>query len=148
MKNIFHLMFLMFFVSNTYATDLFMVRSELKFPEAMLSLQQSIAEHGYKITRVQRIDVGLTAKGYKTDKYRVVFLGKANEIQYLIDKYPMMAAYFPPKVSIFAEGNTTLLVTANPAVYSDFVKDPEDKLLFQRWESDIVSVFKDVREAE
>lgn len=148
MKIILGFISLMFLTANVYATDLFMVRSQQKFPEAMLSLQQSIGEHGYKVTRVQRIDVGLTAKGYKTDKYRVVFLGKVDEIHYLINKYPMMAAYLPPKVSIFAEGSSTMIVTANPAVYADLVEDQEDKLLFKRWESDIYSVFKDVREAE
>jgi len=142
------LILLLSFAGHVFATDLFMVRSQQKFPEAMLTLQQSIGDHGYKITRVQRIDVGLTAKGYKTDKYRVVFLGKVDEIHYLIGKYPLLAAYLPPKVSIFAEGDSTMLVTANPAVYADLVTDSEDKILFKRWESDIHSVFKDVREAE
>ena len=130
------------------ASDLIMVRSQQKFPEAMLTLQTSVSEHGYKISRVQRIDIGLTGMGYKTDKYRVVFVGKTDEFQYLINKYPTLAAYMPPKVSIFAEGDYTMLVTANPAIFASMVSDEKDKSLFRRWESDIYSVFSDVRNAE
>jgi uncharacterized protein (DUF302 family) len=132
----------------TLASDLLMVRTQQDFPEAMLTLQTSVIEHGYSVTRVQRIDIGLTGMGYKTDKYRIVFVGKPEEIQYLINKYPVLAAYMPPKVSIFAEKDETVLVTANPKIYADMIDDEEDKILFKRWESDIYSVFDDIRNAE
>ena len=124
------------------ASDLIMARSHEKFPEAMLTLQTSIKEHGYTVARVQRIDIGLTGMGYGTDKYRVVFVGKKDEIQYLTKKYPDLTAYLPPKVSIFAEEGDTVIVTANPYIYKEMV-DEEDKLIFDRWENDIYSVFKD-----
>ena len=129
------------------ASDLLMVRTQQSFPEAMLTLQTSIREHGYEITRVQRIDVGLTGMGYKTDKYRVVFVGKPEEIQHLVDKYPVLSAYMPPKISIFAEGGETVLVTINPMVYADMIDDEAGKVMFRRWESDVYSVFDDVRAA-
>lgn len=130
------------------AGDMLMVRTAQTFPEAMLALQTSIKEHGYSITRVQRIDIGLTGMGYKTDKYRVVFVGKPAEIQYLIDKHPVLAAYMPPQISIFAEQGETVLVTANPMIYADMITDEADKVLFRRWESDVYSVFDDIREAD
>ena len=133
--------------SNSWAEDLIMVRSQQKFPEAMLTFQTSVKEHGYQVTRVQRIDVGLTAKGYKTDKYRVVFLGKKDEIQYLVKKYPALIAFMPPKASIYAEGEQTLLVTANPGILANMVDD-KDKVIFSRWENDVRSVFEEVRNAE
>ena len=136
------------FSSLLFADDMLMVRTKQTFPEAMLTLQTSIKEHGYAITRVQRIDIGLTGMGYKTDKYRVVFVGKPDEIQYLIDKYPVLAAYMPPQISIFAEQGDTVLVTANPMIYAEMITDDADKVLFQRWESDVYSVFDDIREAE
>ena len=129
------------------AEQLIMVRSTQKFPEAMLALQTSVKEHGYNITRVQRIDVGLTGMGYQTDKYRVVFVGKPDEIHYLVKKYPEIIPYMPPKVSIFAENDETVLVTANPNIYAELVDD-EDKVMFRRWASDIRSVFDDVRREE
>jgi len=130
------------------ASELLMVRTQQTFPEAMLTLQTSIREHGYEVARVQRIDIGLTGMGYKTDKYRIVFVGKPKEIQYLVDKYPVLAAYMPPQISIFAEHGETVLVTANPMVYADMIEDEEDKILFRRWESDVYSVFDDIRSAD
>ncbi len=130
------------------ANDLLMVRTLQAFPEAMLTLQTSIREHGYAVTRVQRIDIGLTGMGYKTDKYRIVFVGKADEIQYLVNKYPVLAAYMPPQISIFAEHGETVMVTANPMIYADMIDDEKDKVLFKRWESDVYSVFDDIRDAE
>ena len=135
-------------MSMMVASDLIMARSYEKFPEAMLTLQTSIKEHGYKVARVQRIDIGLTGMGYKTDKYRVVFVGKTEEIQYLVDKYPQLASYMPPVVAIFAEEGDTVVVTAHPFVYADMIDDEEDKLIFERWESDIYSVFNDFSTAE
>lgn len=136
------------FASNAVAGDMLMVRTQQTFPEAMLTLQTSIREHGYEITRVQRIDIGLTGMGYKTDKYRVVFVGKPEEIQYLVDKHPVLAAYMPPQISIFAEQGETVLVTANPLIYAEMIDDEADKVLFRRWESDIYSVFDDLRAAD
>ncbi len=129
------------------AGELIMVRTQQTFPEAMLALQTSVREHGYQITRVQRIDVGLTGMGYQTDKYRVVFVGKPGEIQYLVDRYPALAAYMPPQVSIFAEHGDTVFITANPNIYADMIEDEKDRVLFKRWESDVYSVFDDIRNA-
>lgn len=129
------------------AEDLIMVRSVLDFPEAMLALQASIAAHGYKVSRVQRVDVGLTGMGYKTDKYRVVFAGKIEEIRQFTDKAPQLTPYLPPKISIFAEGDQTVLVTMNPQQYGEIAGDAIDPTIFDRWESDLRSIFSDVRNA-
>jgi uncharacterized protein (DUF302 family) len=149
MNSFLKILLLCFLVStNALATDLIMARSSLSFPEAMLNLQTSVKEHGYNIARVQRIDIGLTGMGYKTDKYRIVFVGKTDEIRYLVNKYPQLIPYMPPKVSIFAEGGDTVLVTINPQTYSQMIDDKKDRYIFDRWESDIYSVFDDFRNAE
>jgi len=138
---------IVFAANPIFASDLLMVRTQQSFPEAMLTLQNSVRDHGYEVTRVQRIDIGLTGMGYKTDKYRVVFVGKPKEIIYLINKYPVLAAYMPPQISIFAEEGETVLVTANPRIYADMIDDEKDKVLFKRWESDVYSVFDDILDA-
>jgi uncharacterized protein (DUF302 family) len=129
------------------AEEMIMIRSVLPFPEAMLALQESIAAHGYTVSRVQRIDIGLTGMGYKTDKYRVVFAGKIDEIRELTSKSPRLIPYLPPKVSIFAEGEQTILVTINPRIYAEIAGDAVDPVIFDRWESDLRSIFYDVSTA-
>jgi uncharacterized protein (DUF302 family) len=129
------------------AEEMIMIRSMLPFPEAMLALQESITAHGYTVSRVQRIDVGLTGMGYKTDKYRVVFAGKIDEIRELTSLSPELTPYLPPKVSIFAEGEQTILVTINPTIYAEIAGDAVDPVIFDRWESDLRSIFYDVSTA-
>ncbi len=129
------------------AEDMIMTRSVLAFPEAMLALQESIAAHGYTVSRVQRIDIGLTGMGYKTDKYRIVFAGKIDEIRELTDKAPQLTPYLPPKISIFAEGDQTILVTINPKRYAEIAGDAIAPVFFDRWESDLRSIFYDVNTA-
>ena len=128
-------------------SDIIMARSHEKFPEAMLTLQTSIKDHGYTVARVQRIDIGLTGMGYKTDKYRVVFIGKKSEIQYLTRKYPGLMPYMPPKISIFAEEADTVVVTVNPVVYKEMIDDEKDRQIFDRWENDLYSVFHEFSQA-
>jgi uncharacterized protein (DUF302 family) len=130
------------------AEELVMARSLLQFPEAMLALQESISAHGYTISRVQRVDIGLTGMGYQTGKYRLVFAGKLDEIRYLTDKVPQLIPYLPPKISIFAEGDQTILVTANPKLYARIAGDLVDPVIFDRWESDLFSILHDVSVAE
>ena len=130
------------------AQDLLMVRSALAFPEAMVVLQNSIRDHGYTLSRVQRVDIGLTAMGFKTDKYRVVFFGKLEEQRRLLRQQPDLAAYLPLKIAIFAEGDETLLVTYNPVRWMGGFDRGELHVQFLRWESDLVSILDDVRTAE
>jgi uncharacterized protein (DUF302 family) len=126
------------------AQEIIMTRSQQSFPEAMLALQESITAHGYTVSRVQRIDVGLTGMGYQTDKYRIVFAGKTGEIRMLTEKAPRLIPYLPPKISIFAEGDQTILVTIHPEVYARIAGDAVDPVFFQRWTSDLQSIFHDV----
>lgn len=130
------------------AGDIIMVRTSLDFPSAMSVLQNSIISHQYKLTRVQRVDIGLRNMGYKTDKYRLVFFGKQNEIKELVDKYPHMIAYLPLKIAIFAEGEDTLLVALNPEIYNTLSGAGEHRVIFSRWENDIRSILNEVSIAE
>jgi uncharacterized protein (DUF302 family) len=109
-----------------------MVRSLQPFPEAMLTLQESIRDHGYTISRVQRVDIGLTGMGNKTDKYRIVFFGKVDEVRGLTGKAPQMIPYLPFKISIFAKGGQTILITSNSKLYTTIAGDVVDPVIFER----------------
>ena len=131
--------------SPVYAEDLLMHRSKQTFPEAMLALQGTIAEHGYTLSRVQRVDIGLTKSGYKTDKYRIVFFGKASEVKAIKFSEPELIPYLPLKIAIFAEGQETMLVAANPVQYASFVRNKNIADILRRWENDLRSIFNDVK---
>jgi len=127
---------------------LMMVRSTQSFPEAMLSLQNAINQQGYTVSRVQRVDIGLTSSGYQTDKYRVVFLGKADELHALTAKYPELIPYLPWKIVIFAERDETLLVTHDPENFTKFFPDDDLGKTFARWHKDLQAILATVRAGE
>jgi uncharacterized protein (DUF302 family) len=131
-----------------HAEDLLMARTKLDFPDAMSTLQLSIIGHQYKLTRVQRVDIGLKNMGYKTDKYRIVFFGKPDEIKEMVDKHPSMIAYLPMKIAIFAEGEDTLLIALNPVNYEKLTGASEYRYMFKRWENDLRSILNEVSAAE
>lgn len=144
----FILLALLVWLTPAQSENLIMVRSQHSFPETMLQLQKQIEQHGYVLSRVQRVDIGLTEMGYQTDKYRVVFLGKPEEIRALSARYPDLIPYMPLKISVFAENDQTLLSTMNPVMLSDLFADPELKQQFKNWERDIRSMLEKVRLAE
>jgi uncharacterized protein (DUF302 family) len=126
--------------AGAQAEELIMVRSPRPFTEAINQLQIAIQEHGYTVQRVQRVDVGLTQSGFKTDAYRLVFFGKHDELRALADQHPELLPYLPLKIVIFAEENTTLAFTNNPALLGTFFKDATLAVHFRRWEKDVRSI--------
>ena len=128
-------------LSAARADELMMTRVTRPFPEAMNSLQEIIREHGYTVSRVQRVDVGLTSSGFQTAEYRVVFFGKPDEIHELSRRYPELIPYLPLNIVIFAEGDDTLILTANPNKLADFFDKPALRAQFGRWEKDMRAIF-------
>jgi uncharacterized protein (DUF302 family) len=135
---------LLFFSFHVHAEHkkLIMGRSMNAFPETMSSLQEKIKKNGYTISKVQRVDIGLTGMGFKTDKYRVVFFGKPDELKIIAEKYPLLIPYLPLAIAIFAEQEETLLISMSPSFldhnYSNI--NPELHAIFLRWEKDIQTI--------
>ena len=132
-------------MATSQASGLMMTRTKQTFPEAMLKLQDIIVSTGYIVSRVQRIDIGLTKSGYETDKYRIVFFGDKNEIAALSKNYPHLIPNIPWKIAIFAEQQDTLLVSADPMQFSDKRYPGADKYLL-KWKKDIQKMFTYIRE--
>ncbi len=127
------------------AQELLMARVTNTFPEAMNALQQSIVKSGYKLMRVQRVDIGLTMSGYKTAEYRIVFFGKQDEIQGLAAKYPHLIPFLPLKLVIYAEGDETIVLGTNPAKLAEFYPDKNLEPYFLRWEKDFRIILEKIR---
>lgn len=130
------------------ADDLLMVRSELMYPEAMMVLQNAIKAQGYTITRLQEVNENLAKRHYKSDMYRVVFFGKYDEVKSLAANYPDLIPFLPLNITIFAEGNNTIVLTAHPRTFEEFFPDPKLKPVFERWEADLQKIMDTVRETK
>ncbi|MFV2059098.1 MAG: DUF302 domain-containing protein [Gammaproteobacteria bacterium] len=146
-KIVFTLFLLILFIiqNRVKADDLFMIRSVQPFPEAMASLQKAIGHTGNTLSRVQRIDVGLAKMGYKTDKYRIVFYGKLNEINKLVEKHPELIPYLPLKIAIFSENGETLITATNPERLSEMYPDKSLKPIFLEWSKNLRKIMDEVQ---
>ncbi|MBI3545623.1 MAG: DUF302 domain-containing protein [Gammaproteobacteria bacterium] len=131
---------LMLSVQTARAEELLMVRIERPFDDAINDLQIAIQEHGYQVARIQRVDVGLASGGYATAEYRLVFFGKPAEMREIEDRYPQLLPYLPLKIVIFAEGNSALALSYNPALLQTFFKIDPLQSRVQQWEKDIRSI--------
>jgi uncharacterized protein (DUF302 family) len=138
-------LWLMALCSSAAAEDLIMVRVHDGFPETMSRLQQEISKQGYKVSRVQRVDIGLTSSGYKTAEYRLVFFGKPEEIEALPKKYPNVVPYLPLQMIIFAEGDETLLLAMNPHTLMELYDEPGLRDYVTRWEKDVREIMERVQ---
>jgi len=125
---------------------LIMVRSAKPFSATLEQLTTAINFNEYKISRIQRVDVGLTKSGYKTKQYRVVFYGKPSEIEKLAEKYPDLIPFMPLKIVIFAEGENTIMLALNPHELRKLVPQKELFPYYKEWESDVRSILAEARE--
>lgn len=127
--------------------ELIMARIKLNFPEAMLKLQETLRQQNYTVSRVQRVDIGLTNSGYSTDKYRLVFFSTEKQIAEISQKFPHLIPYIPLKIAIFAEQEDTLLMTTNPLFlkHKDY---PAAASYLVKWKKDIDIIFRLMRKDE
>ncbi len=127
------------------AQNILTVRTDLSFDFAMSFLKNNIASHGYTVAHVQRCDHGLNGAGHETDLYRVIFLGKHDEIRRLTRERPELIPYLPLKIAVFAEGEYTILSTINPTALNVFFSDDSLRAQFRRWENDLRSILNEVQ---
>jgi hypothetical protein len=128
------------------ADDLLMARANRMFPEAMTLLQSAISSRGYTVTRLQQVNENLQRREFQSDMYRVVYFGKLEEVRRATARNPNLIPFLPLNITIFAEGDQSILVASHPQMLQEFFPDPKLKALFERWEKDMVEIMDEVRE--
>ena len=136
------------FALPAQSDQMLIIRAQQAYPEAMATLQNAISSRGYKITRVQNIDVGITKTGHTIDYYKVVFYGNPEEVAQITREHPELIPYLPLNIVIFAEDANTVVATNRPSVLAEFFPDPALKPMFMRWEADLIKILDEVREAQ
>ena len=130
---------------SALADDLIMRRIAMTFPEAMNSLQTSIAEEGFTVSRVQRVDIGLTSSGYNTAEYRIVFFMRPDEVHHIVEEHHELIPFLPLKITIFAEGSETIVVTLNPLKLNEFFPHLKMEKEFSEWSDQVVNILDRVQ---
>lgn len=139
------LAFLLLICVGADAENMLMTRVPMPAELVIEYLNSSIEEHGYTIAHTQLCDGGMTDFGYRSDLYRVVFFGKIAEARMISERYPELVSYLPLKIAVIAEKDETLLAVLNPEALAPFFADQDLQVQFARWNSDLISIFEDVR---
>ncbi|MCP5436869.1 MAG: hypothetical protein H6960_01790 [Chromatiaceae bacterium] len=129
------------------ADNMIMARVPLRAEIVLEYVKASVEEHGYTVAHLQLCDGGMQDFGYKSDFYRVVFFGKVDEVRMVSEHYPELVSYLPLKIAVIAEKDETLLTVLNPEALAPFFPDEALQIQLGRWQSDLVSIFNDVRRA-
>lgn len=127
--------------------DMMMVRSQQPFGDAMNTLLRAAGDRGYTTARVQRVDVGLKSRGYQTAEYRLVFIGKPEEVAAIGSAHPQLLPYLPLKIVIFAEADSTLVLALSPTALAHMYPHKDLAPTLQRWERDLRAIFDEVAAA-
>ena len=150
MKNLMRMMKIgilaLFMTTPAVADSLLMTRMDKSFPEAMAILQTAISSRGYKITRLQQVNENLERRDFKSDMYRVVYFGKLEEVRQATAARPELIPFLPLNITIFAEGEQSILVASHPQVLRQFFPDPALRPVFDRWGRDIEAIMDEARE--
>ena len=139
------LILLLIVITPVQAQNILTVRSALRFENSMPTLKSSIEAHGYTVSHVQRCDSGLQGYGYVTDRYRVVFFGKLDEVRQLSEQHPELIPFLPLKIALFAEGEHTIISSINPSSLGDYYPSNELRVQFRRWENDLRSILRELQ---
>lgn len=133
------------FSAAAQADNMLMGRIPLRAEIVLEYVKDSIEQHGYSIAHLQLCDGGMKDFGYKSDFYRVVFFGKADEVNRIAEKYPELVSYLPLKLAVIAEKDETLLTILNPEALAPYFPEQEMQIQLGRWHNDLVSILDEVR---
>lgn len=146
MQRITGIVLVLFLAAPAAADGLLMTRMDKAFPEAMALLQSAISSRGYTITRLQQVNENLQRREFKSDMYRVVYFGKLDEVRKVTAAHPELIPFLPLNITIFAEGEQTILIASHPQTLQQFFPDPALKPVFDHWETDIRAIMDELRE--
>lgn len=122
------------------------MHTERPFAQTVESVQYAIEAAGYRVLRMQRIDVGLRAAGYKTQPYRIVFYSTP-EIREVIERRPELSVFLPLAIAVYADGTTTRLTAQTPLA---FASDTDARLtaVAKEWDQGVRTILARVHAGE
>lgn len=115
---------------------------ELDYPEAIAHLQDAIGKAGYTVSRIQHVDNGLLERGYQSDKYKVVFFGKPEQMAEVIERHPAMIPFVPLNFTVSRQGKQVLVSSLAPSQLSQLGVSADAEKLVARWQRDVEAIVR------
>jgi len=133
------LAFIVCLLCMTACREIEVTRSENDFPDTMSQIQTILSGKGYSIIRIQALDQGLGKAGYKINRYRIIFFGKANDFKAIQDRHPGFTVFLPLSVTVYEDNGKTYLQSMPFEAMQDMALDQKQVEMISRWRTDIVS---------
>ena len=114
------------------------------FNQTWYSLYNQVKKSGYQTTYLQRCDFALKQRKYESNKYRILFFGKYENMEYLSKKYPKIVPFLPLKVVVIEEKNQTLLLANMPNILLEIVRGG-DVHIINKWQKDMEDIFTKIQ---
>jgi len=130
------------------AENFLSIRARAPFDATLQEAESLIEGYGYKLAHVQRCDGGMADFCYKSDFYRILFIGKLDEFRQITANHPQLVPFLPLKVLIFAENNDTIVSVLNPLMLMDSVDDEAVKIQLMRWHSDLSAMLNELQQLD
>ncbi|MEE9310396.1 MAG: DUF302 domain-containing protein [Cocleimonas sp.] len=106
-----------------------------------------LKDNNFKVAHVQRCDGGLKQMGYESDKYRVVFFGRHNEVREMSKTYPELIPFMPFKILIYAEGKESVVSILSPEALKPMMKDELILKKLDQWKDEFVNILQQTKNA-
>lgn len=118
------------------------VDSKNDFPETMMRLQDELQSQGYRVLRVQSVDRGMEKAGYHLDKYRIIFFGKPEDLNRVLEDYPAFASFLPLSITVYEEGGQTKILNMPYKKIKQAAPTPDIALLVDTWQEETLTVIQ------
>jgi uncharacterized protein (DUF302 family) len=119
-----------------------LTRSTHNFDETLEIVKDVLQKNGFTVAHVQRCDGGLKHMGYNTDKYRIVFFGRKDEVRELSKTHAELIPFLPFKLLIYAEGDQSIISIMNPEDLKGMVKDKDLLEQLTKWKKEFVHILE------
>ncbi len=122
--------------------SMLLTRTDHNFKDTLEIVKKVLHENGFEVAHVQRCDGGLKHMGYDTDKYRVVFFGRIEEVRKLSKEHVELIPFFPFKVLVYAEGDQSVVSIMNPESLKTTIKDKALNAKLEQWKNEFVQILE------
>ncbi len=102
------------------------VETGKSFEEAVLAVEQSTAEHGFRVLYVHDVAATLAEKGFSREPLKIIEICNARYANEVLQKDIRAALMLPCPISVYTEQGRTYISTMLPTVLVDFF--PESHL--------------------
>jgi uncharacterized protein (DUF302 family) len=130
-------------IQPALAENVFMtVSRQVDYKAALDDLSLAIADHHYRIIKIQPVDQGLRHHGYASPNYKVIFFADENQVSEVLDANPRASVLLPLRIFLYQKGKNVVASAARLDMWKGKFGASLDPLLL-KWNRDLHDILQD-----